>query len=342
MNVITSPIKLEESSQNVANLQAALLLLLPALGKLDFTIPTDEIETKRALAATNSGIDFLKESFPKSYNPVLLVDDLMAAVIKALLSRLFIVKGKLIDNNGKSLADHAIIIAEFDINQQTEIVTASTDTDGTFICSFIYRSELQDGDGDSSPDLLFKVKDLSQSGLIMIPPAREASSIFIVENGAEIDVPRLTDSEKAPIVLVNIPKEIEIRIVIQTTPSNLTRLERLVTQLSPFMRQINFADLKEDDNNFQISFLSKKSGIEINIIEALKDAFVQERNSDVPAWVYFGLFELPLPLSEWASKSEQEFIEILTPLQPHNVNVDLKSMSQRLIVIGAGKLNKAT
>ncbi|MDQ2864518.1 MAG: hypothetical protein M3R50_12905 [Bacteroidota bacterium] len=340
MNVITSPIKLEESSQNVANLQAALLLLLPALGKLDFTIPTNEIEAKRAMAATNSGIDFLKESFPNTYNPELLVDDLMAAVIKALLSRLFTVKGKLIDNNGKSLADHAIIIAEFDIDQQTEIVTASADTDGAFNCSFIYKLEMQDGDRDTAPDLLFKVRNLGRVGLMIMTPAREASSIFIIENGAEIEVPRLADSEKAPIVLMNIPQEIEIRIVIQITPSNLTEFEQLVMLLSPFMRQIHFADLKEDDNNFQISFLSKKSGIEINIIESLKNAFIQERNSDIPAWVYFGFLELPLPLSEWASKSEEEFIEILTPLQPRNVNVDLKSMSQRLIAIGADKLTK--
>ena len=340
MTLILSPITFNESSDNVANLQAALLIIFPVIGFTDFKLSASEIQVKSAFDGTVEGVKILQNKFPDNYNPDLLVDELMAKLINGILAKRITVNGTLIDSNGQGLSGHNVLISEFDIDQTVEIGAAATNLDGTFTFSFLNEAKLQNGDSNTNLDLLFKVRGSFGQFLLAFPLTRNAEAIFVIENGLETAIPRLAPSEKAPIVLMNCPPEIELRIIVITAQSNLTEFERLLIQLQPFMRQIGFADLKEDDENFQISFLSKKSGIEKATIEILKNAFVDEHKSNgLPAWAFFGLAKLPLAISEWPTKSVEEFTTILNPLQPSNPTDSISTIAQSLITYAKGKVH---
>lgn len=340
MTFILSPIAFSESSDNVANLQAALVIILPVIGFTGFKLPASEIQAKSAFDGTVEGVKVLQEKFPDNYNPDLLVDELMAKLINGILVKIITVNGTLTNSNGQGLSGHSVLISEFDIDQTVEVGSAATISDGTFTSSFLNEAKLQNGDNNTNPDLLFKARGSFGQSLLAFPLIKNAEAIFVIENGLETAIPRLAPSKKAPIVLMNCPPEIELRIVVITAQSNLTEFERLLIQLQPFMRQVGFADLKEDDENFQISFLSRKGSVEKVTIEILKNAFIDEHKSNgLPAWAFFGLANLPLAISEWLNKSVEEFTTILKPLQPSNSTDNISGIAQSLITYAKGKVH---
>lgn len=331
MKLIVFPIQFEETSANVANLQAALSIILPAFGFTDFKIPFAELAAQKALDGTRTAIELVQEKFPDNYDKNLLVDELLAKLINDFMSKWFVVKGRLTDSNGQGLSNHTVLISEFDIDQTVEVSVAATNTDGTFTVSFLYEAKLQHGDGNTNPDLFFKVSgSFGQLGLPM-PLTKNAEVVFIIENGIETAVPRLAASEKAPSVLMNCQQEIEVRIIVTTAQSKLTEFELLITELLPFMGERSFANLKEDEDNFQISFLSKKKNIPKLTIENLKNAFINERDNNIPAWAFFGLSSAQLPMSEWNNKTPEEFIALLQAFKPASVVQDLNVLTVKLI-----------
>ena len=331
MKPIIAPIQLEETSTNVANLQAALSIMLPALGLNDFKIPVTELAAQKALDGTRTAIEVVQEKFPDNYDKSLLVDELLAKIINDFMSKWFVVKGRLTDSNGLGLSNHTVLISEFNIDQTVEIGVAATNTEGMFTVSFLYEAKLQDGGANINPDLFFKVRgSFGQFGLPM-PLTKNAEVVFIIENGVETAVSRLADSENAPIVLMNCQQEIEVRIMVTTTQSKLTEFELLITELLPLMGERSFADLKEDQDNFQISFLSKKKNIPKLTIVNLKNAFINERDNNIPAWAFFGLSSAQLPMSEWNNNTPEEFIALLQAFKPASVVQDLNALTVKLI-----------
>lgn len=331
MKLIVFPIRLKESSSNVANLQAALSTMLPAIGLTDFKIPATELAAQKALDGTRTAIELIQQKFPDNYDNSLLVDELMAKLINDFMSKWFVVKGKLTDSNGQRLSNYTVLILKFDIDKTVEVGVAVTNLDGMFTVSFLYEAKLQNGDGDTNPDLCFKVTgSFGQFGLPM-PFTKNAEVVFIIENGVETAIPRLADSEKAPIVLMNCQQEMEVRIMVTTAQSKLTEFELLITQLLPLMGERIFADLKEDEDNFQISFLSKKKNIPKLTIENLKNAFTNERDNNIPAWAFFGLSSAQLPMSEWNNKTSEEFIALLQTFKPASLVQDLNALTVKLI-----------
>lgn len=325
---ITNPIQFSETSDQVSALQSALLLLLPLLGFSDYAIPATELEEKKAGEGTVKGVSILQDKYPNNYNPEFLIDELMAKLINNLLDAVFMVTGRLAQNNGLGLAEHTIVIAEYDLDGGSELGKKTTNADGAFTFSFIYDEAFQKGDGKTNPDLVFKIYTPSRPEL----SARELpiSTIFSIENEADTAIPSLADSPEAPIVLMNVAKETSIRIVPVQKEKRLTEFERLLALLAPFMGEKNFADLKEDEKNFQVSFLSKESGVEKAKIEMLKYAFTEERSGGIAAWAFFELANLPLAVKEWNHKAIDELAAILKPLQPNSSDENPVELAKKL------------
>ena len=145
----------------------------------------------------------------------------------------------------------------------------------------------QNADSLTNPDLIFQLHNQSQNEIAV-------SSIFIVGQNSEFPVDKISDANLAPIVLMNVPKDITLRIVSELQRISITEFERMIVLLKPYMHDINFADLKEDENNYQVSFLSKESGVDKRIIVILKNAFTTERNTHLPAWAFLDWIGYPL------------------------------------------------
>ncbi|MEI6706022.1 MAG: neuraminidase-like domain-containing protein [Methylococcales bacterium] len=208
----------------------------------------------------------------------------------------------------------------------TKIASVASGKEGVFEFKFTFSASLQKADDSSEPDLVFQV--FNSTGIQM-----ELMSIFTLAGEQETAVEKLSDSKQAPIVLMNTATNLNLRIVVDLKQRPITEFEQLIVRLTPFMRQVSFVDLKEDETNFQISFLSKESGIEKTKIEQLRDAFKQEHEFDsVPAWAFFGLAAQNIPLSNVISMSLDELVAALKPLQPnsdqHNLELVANSLKQ--------------
>ncbi|MES2673778.1 MAG: neuraminidase-like domain-containing protein [Pseudomonadota bacterium] len=184
---------------------------------------------------------------------------------------------------------------------------------------------MQKADGGTEPDLVFQVYDSVGTQLDLM-------SIFILNGEKETVVERLSESKQAPFVLTNAGSKLELRLVIDLHQRPLTEYEQLVAKLNPFMHQVSFIDLKEDEENFQISFLSKESGVKKIKIEQLRDSFKQERESiDIPAWAFFGLTTTNTLLESVDLMTQEELISVLTPLQPNYDKRELAAIADKLL-----------
>ncbi|MBC7511821.1 MAG: hypothetical protein H7320_24240, partial [Ferruginibacter sp.] len=325
----------EETSANLANLQAALLIMLPAIGVTAFKIPAAELAAQKALDGTRTAIELVQEKFPENYDTSVLVDELTAKLINDFMSKWFVVKGRLTDSQQQGLAAHTILLGEYDLDFAGALGETITNIDGSFEFGFTYDERIQNNDGLTNPDIGIQI--ISPSGLEL-----PIANIFTIVDGAEKVAERLADSPKAPIVLMNVGNETIVRIVPVTNEIRLTEFENLVAALRPFMGKRDFADLKEDDQNFHISFLNKETGIQKSTIKNLKNAFVNERESNLAAWAFFGLSSTPLPISEWNNKTLEEFIALLQSFKPANTTEDINALAEKLRAFAKDTTVKAT
>ncbi len=234
----------------------------------------------------------------------------------------FTLHGQLVDANKRGLSDYRIILSEYDIDGTAQIDVTGSKEDGAFDFKFNFDAPLQQGDNSTAPDLVFRVFDPAGA-------EQTVQSVFTIEGEQETSVPRLAESEQAPIVLMNVPLNLVLRIAVELHP--LTEFEQLVARLTPFMGQVRFADLKEDEANFQISFLSKESGVENTKIEQLRDAFQHQRESNnVPAWAFFGIASQQLFLTDVAAMPPDEIVTVLQPLQPASDQGNLEAIVEGL------------
>lgn len=331
---ITSPILFNEVSLQVTNLQLALT----ALG---YTIDALDIAEHKAGSATIHIIRQIQSENNIRIDDRFVVDQPTADFLNQLLRtkgllnieevNKFKLKGKLTDANLYPLKEHIIVLSEYDLLNIYDIDKAISKEDGSFEFAFDFTENLKTADDITNPDICFKIYDPSGA-------AQSVGNIYRVEHGIELAVSRLTDSEKSPIVLMNIPNEMELRIQIKSKKLVLTEFERLVNILSPLMQGIGFADLQEDEEQFQISFLSKESGIEKVKIELLKNAFAEGNANNIPAWALFELSNLSITGPQWINKTIEDFVILLKPLQPSNHDENLKELAEKLLSYAKEKL----
>jgi hypothetical protein len=254
------------------------------------------------------------------------VSGLISAPIKVNDRGEFItVRGRLVDAFGHPLAAYRVSLSDYDLDGTTEIDSVGTNAGGAFQFVFRRNGPLRPGDDATSPDLLFQVFDQEQV-------ERTVTSILMTRDEADTDVPRLAESEVAPIVLMNVAADVSVRITVSANRRAPTEFEQLVAWLSPFMGRTEFADLAEDEKHFQISFLARETGASRAKIEQLRDAFRQERIArGVPAWAFFGLASEGSGLARLAHLPEEELVRILAPLQPERDGADLGEVARCLL-----------
>lgn len=213
---------------------------------------------------------------------------------------------------------------EFDISGSTEIGAIETKPNGWFEYGFIYNDTYKAGDSDTAPDLTFKVFDADGNEQFI-------ESVEIISPNTAV-ASRLGNQLNSLWLIINSHQNLEFIIHISASSRPITEFEKLVAKLTPFLSELKFTDLKEDDENFQISFLSKESGVEKNKIEKLKYAFQQEGIAEkVPAWVFFGLTDEQHSLEAIRFLSSLEIEAKITPLQPSKVQNDLKTIAANLL-----------
>ncbi|MGV8962836.1 MAG: neuraminidase-like domain-containing protein [Candidatus Saccharimonadaceae bacterium] len=243
---------------------------------------------------------------------------------------LYKISGAVTDANMKGLSNISVQISEFDIDKITTIAFTTTDEKGNFSFYFDNTNDLRENDNKTNPDIIFRLFDQSQNEIAV-------STIFINSFDTEQQVDKLSEAKLSPIILINVSKEVQVRIVTDCNIQTLTEFEKMVLLLQPFMGQVEFADLKEDEDNYQISFLSIESGVDKVIIEIFKNAFIVERNTQLPAWAIFGLDRLPFDYTDSKNVTIDHMILILTPLQPASSNEDLNVLAEKLLVYSIEK-----
>jgi hypothetical protein len=331
MKAIASPINENSPVATIQNLQSGLLLLLqwlqsePARESL-----LEEQQAGRYGGVTKElvfGFQTRSELEGTGY-----VDQPTADALNRLLrglvtieeSSTWTIQGQITDALQRGLSEYLVLVSEYDLDAITQIAESRSNADGRFEFTFDYSERLQDSDRPTAPDLIFSISDPNGA-------EKKVSAIFIIDNQQETNVPRLADTDEAPIVLMNAPQNLKIRISVALTQRPITEFEELIARLSPFMGQTAFIDLKEDQTNFQISFLNKESGISKEKITQLRDAFVRGREADIiPAWVFFGIASQQITFNALGSMEIAQLVQVLVPLQPSSYQENLEDIAIRL------------
>ncbi|MCG7893955.1 MAG: neuraminidase-like domain-containing protein [Candidatus Thiodiazotropha taylori] len=97
-------------------------------------------------------------------------------------------------------------------------------------------------------------------------------------------------------VLFNAKAEETIDLVVGNKAyRGASEYEELVRQLTPICQEVPFAELKEDEEHQDISFLSGEIGIDPQRIEFLATAHHLLSQTDIPAEVFYGFFRQGMP-----------------------------------------------
>lgn len=343
MNLITYPLNRESTGVAVTDLQAALLLFLEhsifELNDDELRFYRDALRGERGHNQYGDVTDRLVGMFQElSRLPSIGdVDRPTAEAINTLLAHFITVRGTLVDAFDDALPEYQVSLSDYDLDGATPIGTTSTRENGEF--EFVFRGlgdrRLAAGDDSSAPDLLFQVYDGQQV-------ESAVTSVVLTGDGYGYDtsteVPRLAPGDQAPIVLMNVTADLALRLRVNTRKRAPTEFEQLVARLNPFMGRIAFADLAEDETHFQISFLTRETGIDRAKIEQLRDAFRQERAVPcVPAWAFFGLAAAGTDLASLAYLPVEEVARLLTPLQPESEPQDPAEVARCLIEFLKGR-----
>ncbi|HBH74465.1 MAG TPA: hypothetical protein DDY43_13800, partial [Synechococcales bacterium UBA10510] len=239
IKAIASPINENSQVETIQNLQSALLLLLRPLedqqnnleGLLD-----DQREgryggiTKEVVAVFQSRSELTVTGY---------VDQPTADALNRLLQELtaieessrWSIQGQITDTLQRGLPEYLVLVSEYDLDAITQIAESRSNADGRFEFTFVYSERLRDQDRPTAPDLIFSLFDPNGA-------ETKISAIFLIDNQQESNVPRLADSNEAPIVLMNASQNLKIRISVALSQRPITEFEDLIARLTPFMGQM--------------------------------------------------------------------------------------------------------
>lgn len=100
-------------------------------------------------------------------------------------------------------------------------------------------------------------------------------------------------------IYFNIPQRFNFDFKIsESTEDYLSEFERITNELNSLLGNLeSLADLKENENQKDISFLSEETGASVEIISLLQTSFKfsEECDSLIPPDIFFGLFYMQFP-----------------------------------------------
>jgi hypothetical protein len=296
MKPILSPVKLRESSDNVANLQAALNRLLPTLGFQDFKISDGEALRRFVGETTARGIGILQDRFQIRPSAEVLVDAPMADLINRLLKENGLldeepadpatqsnrVSGIVRDVTGEPVAGLTVRAFDREIRPPHQpLGSAVTDQTGFYEIGY---ADIQYADGD----------DL----------ARRGADLFL-EVWPNAGLGRRSLLTTVDEYVRNAPSSYQWNLTL-SVPAGLSEFERLVRRLQPVLRNLTFAELEETAQNRDVTFLIGETGLDRSVIETLLVAFRLEARTRLFPECWYGLLtEKALARPEIEALNEQ-------------------------------------
>ncbi len=96
-------------------------------------------------------------------------------------------------------------------------------------------------------------------------------------------------------VIFNARSEEQVDLVLGAEYRGPSEYEQLVTELTPLLNGLSFAELTEDDEHQDVTFLARETGQDPQRIAFLVKAHRLMQKTEIPAEVYYGLFRQGLP-----------------------------------------------
>jgi 5-hydroxyisourate hydrolase-like protein (transthyretin family) len=188
--------------------------------------------------------------------------DLTTPLEQIKLQSLNTVSGKVSDANGQPLANLKVVIYDVDMRNWEALVHTFTDKQGKFELS--WTLEQLNGRGKKGADIGIKV--------------------FTKEKNTELFKSGMED------VRFNAGKKEEFNITIsQTIPTEVIEFDFLIKEVTSLTRNIATADLQENNDHQDITFLSKELGLATGKIEHLVVAHRLQDRSKIDAGFFYAL-----------------------------------------------------
>ena len=190
-----------------------------------------------------------------------------------------IVRGRVRHSDGRPLAEGLVMADDRDLRSSQELNEGTTDADGRFEIAYAAGDFARAEKG--SADLAFRLEN--RDGL-PIRPFR----LFRQQDGRSTAV-------EAPQIIFNASADETVDIVLGDGELRApSEFERYLSELLPVMSGIPPADLREDDEFQDLTFLSRETGIEAQHINLLRQAHRLAQRG-VPAAAFYGFFRQGLP-----------------------------------------------
>ena len=212
----------------------------------------------------------------------------------------FLVRGSVEGLDGRPLARAVVTVSDQDVLGQQSLGVAITDESGSFslpleIAKF-QAAEVRTAVKRGAADLVFEVADERKRQRTVT-----ALSVTLPGGGARA-IPRIAPWPDAPFVVMNAEAHTTVRLrVAEAEGAALSELEEVEARLAPGMRGTYYADLKEGDGSYQISFLAAETDVARGTIERLRASDqasrkTTERRRPVPLAAFYGLASAGLPV----------------------------------------------
>jgi hypothetical protein len=284
MKPILAPIKLRESSDNVAKLHAALRRLLPLLDMPDADLDEGEVQRHYAGDSTLRALAELRRRYRLAQPRELAVDQPTADLLNRLLQEKGLlapppkaspeflpdnscrVLGTVRDSQQEPVANVRVRAFDRDIRPPHQLLgQALTDSRGRYEIKY-------------APAQFAEADD----------PAWRGAELFLEVSTADRAGRRLLSTVDE--YVGNAPRSYHWDLSLPAaTFAGPAEFERLVSRLRPLLKTLAWAELEESATHRDLSFLSGETKLDLAVIATLALAFRLEARSKLAAEAWYGL-----------------------------------------------------
>lgn len=242
-------------------------LLQSKLVKLGYKIPADEINEQLFGKITDTAVrEFQKK---RGIAATGVVDQQTAILINQELaqqSKSFVVRGQITLSDGSPLADRIVKAFDRDLRSEELLGAATTNKTGSY--EIRYTAEQFRRAEKKSADLVVRALGPNES------PLGESSILF------------------------NAPPEATVNLVISGEYRGPSEYERLLSEITHLLEGIDLAELREDAEHQDITFLSRETGNDPQRVGFLLEAHRLMKKTKLPAEVFYGFARQGLPIDD--------------------------------------------
>jgi hypothetical protein len=255
------------------------------------------------------------------------------------------VAGLVKDTTGAALVGATITVSNHNIRGSQQLAVGSTDNTGAFDIPFDFRpgqtDEARGPEQPAAPDLRFAVVDDAQH-------PRQVLRVALNGDGAPAEVSRVAPAPDAPFIIVNAAARTDVVLHVDDNAgeTGLSEFEEVEARLRPALQGLSYGDLSDAGGRFQISFLTRETGIRRPIIERLIAAATSSRltgsgRHPVPEAVFYGLghasLDVDLAALSWLPRRDLTsalHVAVDENVIPLNIGPDIDRHVETILTIG--------